>query len=80
MLDSVRDFVSGSDSSTQLSAEVKHLSQSEREELLQEVKLPVVILADHSLAMKADLAIPWTKLRLLQSYKNFWNLKLPQLC
>ena len=43
MLESVRDIVSGSDSSAQFAAEVNYLSQSQREELLQQVKLPVVI-------------------------------------
>ena len=66
MLESVRDIVSGSDNSAQFTAEVNYLSQSQREELLLQVKLPVVIPADHSLAMKADLAIPWTKLRILR--------------
>ena len=63
MLESVRDIVSGSDNSAQFAAEVNYLSQSQRD---QQVKLPVVIPADHSLAMKADLAIPWTKLRILR--------------
>jgi len=30
------------------------------------VQVPLVVLPDHSLAMKADLAIPWAKLRILR--------------
>ncbi len=69
VLESVRTIISGSDSSAQLAAEVKVLSQSQREDLLQQVQLPLVIPADHSLAMKADLAIPWAKLRILRRLK-----------
>ncbi len=66
VLESVRTIISGSASSAQLAAEVKVLSQSQREDLLQQVQLPLVIPADHSLVMKADLAIPWAKLRILR--------------
>ena len=58
MLESVRDIISESDNSAQFVAEVNYLSQSQREELLQQVKLPVVIPADHSLAMKATSPSP----------------------
>ncbi len=66
VLGSVRKFVSGNDSSAQFAAEVSCLTQSQREELLRQVQLPLVIPVDHTLAMKADLAIPWTKLRILR--------------
>lgn len=66
VLESVREMVSGSDSSAQFAAEVNCLSQSQREELLQQVKLPITIPADHALAIKADLAITWNKLRILR--------------
>ncbi len=66
VLETVREVASGGDSTSQLAAEVNYLSKSQREELLQQVQLPVVIPADHALAMKADLAIPWTKLRVLR--------------
>ncbi len=62
----IRSLSSGGDSVAQLRAEMKSLSKEEREEILQEVGLPVAIPLDHSLAMKADLAIPWSKLRLLR--------------
>ncbi len=65
-METVREVASGGDSTSQLAAEVNYLSKSQREELLPQVQLPVVIPADHALAMKADLAIPWTKLRVLR--------------
>ncbi len=66
VLESVRDMVSGNDSRTQFAAEVNCLTLSQRQELHQKVQLPLVIPADHTLAMKADLAISWTKLRILR--------------
>ena len=62
VLDTVREIASGSNSSAQFAAELNYLSQDQREELLQQVQLPLVTPADHALAMKADLAIPWSKL------------------
>ena len=66
LLSSVRDFASGGDSTMQLAAEIQSLTKSEREDLLQQARLPIVIPADHALAMKADLQIPWSKLRILR--------------
>ena len=62
----VRDIASGGDSTTQLAAEIKSLSKAEREDLLQQACLPIVIPPEHALAMKADLGIPWNKLRILR--------------
>ncbi len=66
VIDSVREVASGGDSSSQLAAELHSLSQHDREDLLHQVQLPLVIPTEHALAMKADLAIPWTKLRILR--------------
>ena len=60
VLDSVRDIVSGSNSSAQFAAEINYLSKCQREEPLKQVQLPLVTPADHALAMKADLAISWS--------------------
>ena len=43
-------------------AEVNYLSRQQREELLQQAQLPLVIPADHALALKANLSIPWQSL------------------
>ena len=66
VLESVWEIATGGDSTSQFAAEVNYLSQVQLEEILQQVQLPLVIPANHALAMKADLAIPWTKLRILR--------------
>ena len=64
----IRSFTSGGDSSAQLQAEIKSLTKEQREELLQGIHLPVVIPTEQALAMKADLGIPWNKLRIIRRY------------
>lgn len=66
----VRSITSGGESVAQLASEIKSLSKSEREEILAEAKLPVVVIpTDQALAMKATLGIPWNnKLRVLWRY------------
>ena len=59
----VRSVISGGDNMT---SEVKSLTKAEREELLGDAQVPVVIPTDQALAMKVDLAIPWNKLRILR--------------
>lgn len=62
----IREVTSGGDSTIQLRAEIQSLTENEREELLAQAKLPVVIPTNHALAMKADLSIPWIKLRVIR--------------
>ena len=69
-LSKVREITSGGDTTAQLAAEVKSLSKAEREELLQQAQLPILIPTNHALAMKADLGIPWNKLRILRRYST----------
>lgn len=64
----VRSIMSGGDTTVQLSAEIKSLEKEEREKLLEDAQLPVVIPTDHALAMKADLGLPWNKFRILRRY------------
>ena len=61
----IRESVSGGDSLVQLQSEIRCLSKEERESLLKGVGLPITIPAEHVLAMKANLCIPWAKMRLL---------------
>lgn len=53
----VRSITSGGDSTAQLASEIKALTKAEREELLLEAQLPVLISTEQALAMKADLGI-----------------------
>ena len=62
----VRSLSSGGETTSQLADEVKCLSREEREKILGEAQLPIVIPTDHALALKADLSIPWAKLRILR--------------
>ena len=61
----LRTYVSGGDVSVQMRSELQALSKNDREELLREANLPVQIPPDHALAMKADLALPWAKMRVI---------------
>ncbi len=65
-IDRVREIVSCGDSVSQLREEVKHLSKPERQELLRESGFTVDIPPEQGLAMKADLALPWNKLRIIR--------------
>ena len=62
-LTNIRACISGGDSITQMQSEVKALTKEERETLLREAQLPIEIPPNHALAIKADLAIPWEKMR-----------------
>ncbi len=65
----IRSIASGGDNHIQLETEVKKaLTKEERDELLHQAQLPLVIPTEHVLAMKADLALPWNKLRILRRY------------
>ena len=65
-LSSIREAVSGGNSTTQLQSEIRCLSKEERQQLLHKADLPVVIPMDHALAMKADLSLSWDKLRIIK--------------
>lgn len=64
-----RNFASKGASSTQLQDEVKVTTTEERELLLEELQnggFKVEVSTKQSLGMKADLNIPWAKLRVLR--------------
>jgi hypothetical protein len=66
----LRSSISGGDSSVQFRSEIKALSKEEREAVLQEAQLPLHIPPDHALAMKADLATSWAKMREVNKHTN----------
>ena len=49
----------------QLQSEIRCLQKEEREEVLKGANLPITIPAEHVLAIKADLGLPWAKLRVI---------------
>ena len=69
-LSKIRERLSSGDSEHQMADELKMLPKEVREELTKELKFSVHIPADQSLAMKADLCLPWKKLRIMRRYTN----------
>ena len=67
-LSQLRDTISGGDTSLQLQSELRVLNKEEREEVLRGVGLPVRIPPAHALALKADLGLPWAKMREISKY------------
>ena len=80
----VRDIVSGGEASALLENEIKWLSDEERQQLLVDSGIAMDICkvsADQGLAIKAGLAIPWHKLRILRrsvSYTCMHITNMPQ--
>ena len=67
-LDHHRRVCSGGDQAFQLGREVKACTMEEREHILQETQhgFKVLVPTTQALAMKADLGIPWYKLRAIR--------------
>ena len=60
----MRSIVSKNCQKAQLHHEIKELSKEDRESLVDSIKcIEIAVSAKDSLAMKADLGIPWNKLR-----------------
>ena len=80
----LRERISSEDSTTQFS-EVRSCSADVRQKLLEEIRgsggaFHVTVPVDASLAMKADLNIPWSMLRVMRRYVNIHcNTKLQHL-
>ena len=64
----VRAVVSGNDTSSQLLSEVHKLKRENRQQLLFEAGMTVDIPPEAGVAMKANMALPWTSLRMIRRY------------
>ena len=64
-----RISISGSsgDAQAQLCLEVKSLSTNDRQDLLKGAGVTTALDATQSLAIKADLSLPWYRLRILRT-------------
>ena len=62
----VRAKVSGGAAAEQLKDELAVLTEAERRELLVAADCSAEITADETLAMKADLVLPWKKMRIMR--------------
>jgi len=73
-----REVISGGreGASRQLELEVRALSKEDRQKLLEEAGFGVEMDATQVLAIKADLAIPWYRLRILRRYMYVTSLVL----
>jgi cystathionine beta-lyase/cystathionine gamma-synthase len=68
-LASVRSAVSAGDDTTQLAHEVHSCHQEERKKLIEEIRRTeggFRISVEQSVTLKADLSIPWSKLRTMR--------------
>lgn len=65
-MDRVRELISCGDSASQMKEEIKHCSRPEREKLLHDAGFTLDIPPEQGLAMKADLGLPWNKLRIIR--------------
>ena len=75
-----REIVSGGSPEQLLQKEIHHLSTSERKALLTEAGITVHIPADQGLAMKANLALPWKKMRDIRRYMYVYVLYHVCIC
>ena len=62
----MKQLIAGEDSSPILRRELLALDKHDRNKLLRDVGMTIDIPPEQGLAMKADLAIPWNKLRVIQ--------------
>ena len=62
----IRGVVSRGATQSQLSDEIASLSQEERQQLIAAKDFCQPISAADTLAMKADLVVPWNKLRIMR--------------
>lgn len=58
------------DTKVQMVNEMRRIPKEEREILMKEAQFKVTIPPEQGLAMKADLNIPWNKLRVMRRYVN----------
>lgn len=70
-LSKIRERLSSGVCEHQMADELKMLPKQVREELIKEMKFTVHIPADQNLAMKADLCLPWNKLRIMRKYNMY---------
>ena len=63
---SARDAISMGESSALLRRELDYLDEAEKQKLLQQAGIVCNIGPQDALAIKADLGVPWAKLRYLR--------------
>ena len=64
-MSSVRKFISGGEAAVQLQDEITVLTEEERQEILKSADCTNEISPEETLAMKANLVLPWKKMRIM---------------
>ena len=64
----MKELIAGRDSAPILKRELLALSKDDRNQLLRDSGMTIDIPPEQGLAMKADLAISWNKLRVIRRY------------
>lgn len=67
-LNTLRDIMSGGDAKEQFKDELKTLTQEEKNLLIREAGLTQSLSEGQGLSLKADLDLPWHRLRKLRRY------------
>ena len=62
-METAREVISGGSPAEQMGAKVKSLPKERRKDLLKEASLPLVIPANHGLAMKTTHRFTWKQMR-----------------
>ena len=65
-MSTVRDAISGGGVADQLKNELGVLTNAERRVLLVAADCPTQMTTEETLAMKADLVLPWKKMRIMR--------------
>lgn len=68
----ITERLSIGDTTVQMRNGTKAILKEERENLMKEAKFTVTIPPEQDLAMKADLKIPWIKLRVIRRYAHMY--------
>ncbi|XP_048588874.1 E3 ubiquitin-protein ligase TRIM39-like [Nematostella vectensis] len=79
VVETLRQQISGGerdDILRQKKAEMQRMGQEERETIAQEAGLKIEVPEGQGLAMKADIGIPWNKLRELKRWLNSFGLQI----
>ena len=63
-----REDLSGGESQHQMVDEIRMTSKEEREEIMKELNFIIDVSPEQCLGMKAELCLPWKKLRLMRRY------------
>ena len=66
----IRHLLSAGDEQQQLRDEMKILPKDERDKLTKDANFSVYVPPEQGLAMKADMSLPWNKLRMMRRYNH----------